>query len=49
MATKTADDHIVKPYKPGKPQYTGHTVVADLNYYADPGDGSPPTPVIVGR
>lgn len=24
------------------------TVVTTLNYYADPGDGSPPVPVVVG-
>lgn len=27
----------------------GHHLQTTVNYYADPGDGSPPTPVYVGR
>jgi len=31
------------------PPATGiHDVVAPLNYYDDPGDGTPPTPVYIG-
>ncbi|KAL9106623.1 MAG: hypothetical protein Q9187_008537, partial [Circinaria calcarea] len=26
-----------------------HHLVADFNYYKDPGDGSPPMPAIVGK
>ncbi len=27
---------------------TPRTVTTSLNYYDDPGDGSPPTPVVIG-
>lgn len=48
MATEATKEQVVRPYKPVRPGYTGHTVVTTLNYYKDPGDGSPPTPVLVG-
>lgn len=48
MATQVLSQPTVKPYQPVKPGYKGHTVLTTLNYYADPGDGSPPVPVIVG-
>ncbi|RKU41361.1 hypothetical protein DL546_002423 [Coniochaeta pulveracea] len=48
MATGTTEEQIVRPYKPAQPRYTGHTIVTPLNYYKDPGDGSAPTPVMVG-
>lgn len=42
MATQIASQDTVRPYE------SIRTVVTTLNYYADPGDGSPPVPVIVG-
>lgn len=29
--------------------HEAHDVIADFNYYKDPGDGSPPAPTYVGR
>lgn len=48
MATQVDSQQTVKPYKSVKLGYQGHTVITTLNYYDDPGDGSPPVPVVVG-
>lgn len=49
MATRVVSQQTVQQsYTAVKPGYKGHTVVTTLNYYADPGDGSPPVPVVVG-
>jgi hypothetical protein len=49
MATEVDSHSLVKPYKAVDLLYKGHTVNTVLNYYKDPGDGSAPMPVMVGR
>jgi hypothetical protein len=49
MATQALPQQIAQPYNAVKPGYTGHTVLTSVNYYADPADGSPPLPVVVGK
>ncbi|KAB5582277.1 hypothetical protein GE09DRAFT_1074339 [Coniochaeta sp. 2T2.1] len=48
MATQVISQQTVQPHEPVESGYKGHTVLTSLNYYADPGDGSPPVPVVVG-
>ncbi len=45
MATVT---HGARPREGGEGAAGVHNVATTLNYYNDPGDGSPPAPVVIG-
>ena len=47
VTTETREE-VVKVALKSAPEAGHRSVSTHLNYYDDPGDGSPPTPVVIG-
>ena len=49
LHSPTAAPHLLHNNNKATPEPANNDLVAEFNYYKDPGDGSPPAPLIVGK